>query len=849
MNMQRRNRLLISSSIAILGCTAPVFAQAATTQAASPAPTPPAAQTTAPSTGEPGIADIVVTARRRAEALQRVPITITALNTEQLERSTLRSTEDLRNVVPGINIGGQRRDNAQFFIRGQGPGLTTTGQRNFTSVATYFAEVPTAVAGPGVFYDLGSVQVLKGPQGTLFGRNTTGGAVLFEPTRPTHHNEGYAQVTIGNYGYKQWDGVVNVEPVPDVLALRVASEVSRRDGYTTSVLTGQKLDGRRYDAIRGSVLFTPGSGIENLTIADYRYKDNSGGSAVIRALDPATAFGSVAIPNLGPLNALLGLPAGAAIPLRLGGTVSVGCLSASLPGCPTGSFGGALAGFQAAYNGGNFANPAAGGFYLIAPTSTVNTVLANQAALGPRQTQIPDILRSKQLDWGVTNKTNIELGDNITLRNIIAYRVSRLNESANYSGTPLSFLNNTFVSDQPYGTGTTQFTEEFQIQGKLPSENLTYIVGVYHESEKPGFLQEVPGFTLGAFSTRRFSNADTSDAVFGHLEWNPIKLIGISGGVRQTWDDRKSSLSIYNAAGACSQANVSAPGTFICPLSLAGKFKALTYDATVNIQPFDQTLFYGKYAHGYKSGGFNVPAPPGLETFGPEYVDSFELGVKSDFNIGFPVRINAAVFHDSYNNIQVQSPFLIFVNGATVTGSFVPNGIKAINKGFEASATVNPVRALSLSGFFSYLSAAPTVSYGSLTSPTCSGNSCSIIAGRQFAYQPKWKYGVSGVFTLPIASDYGTASISADYSWQSAANDSFTPGLVPTYPAYGLVNGRIEWNNVMEKGVDLAVFGTNLTNKTYILGGYPIPSLGFDSVFYGEPRMYGMSIKVHFGQR
>ena len=106
------------------------------------------------------------------------------LTEQALTDRTVVSVDQLRTFAPALNISGQDRGDAAFYIRGQGPGVLGGGQRNFTSVATYFAEVPTPIAGSGVFYDLANVQVLKGPQGTLFGRNTTGGAVSSSQPSP-----------------------------------------------------------------------------------------------------------------------------------------------------------------------------------------------------------------------------------------------------------------------------------------------------------------------------------------------------------------------------------------------------------------------------------------------------------------------------------------------------------------------------------------------------------------------------------------------------------------------------------------------------------------------------------------
>lgn len=292
--------------------------------------------------------EIIVSARRREESLQDVPVAITALSGDAVEQKGLRAVEDLRQVVAGLNIGAQRRDDAAFYLRGQGPGVFNPGQRNFTSVATYFAEVPTEVTGAGMFYDLANVQVLKGPQGTLFGRNTTGGAVLFEPARPDFTLSGYVKAALGNYANHEAEAVLNLPIIDDRLAIRLSGTLARRDGFTQSVRTGQKLDGRHYEGWRVSVLARPVDGLENLLILDGRSKDQSSTSAVLRQVNPALPVGQ-------------GMAA----------------------------------------------------------------LLAEQAALGPRKTLIGLPLYDRGAVFGVTNKTTLELTDNLTLKNIISFRRNR----------------------------------------------------------------------------------------------------------------------------------------------------------------------------------------------------------------------------------------------------------------------------------------------------------------------------------------------------------------------------------------------------------------------------------------
>jgi iron complex outermembrane recepter protein len=780
--------------------------------------------------------DIVVTARRRSELIQDVPVSITAVTGATLEARGIRSAEDLRILSPSLNVGGQARDNANFYMRGQTPGVIQLGQRNFTSVATYFAEVPANVGGPGLFFDLGGVQVLKGPQGTLFGRNTTGGAVLFEPQAPVERVEGFVRASGGNFDFFQFEGAANV-PLGDVGALRLAGIVSSREGYTQSILTDQMLDGRKFEGMRLSVLLRPADGLTSTTIIDYRHKDNSGSGNVLRAINPAAPFGEVPVaPALAPL---LGLPPGSSvtIPLRAGGTVSVACLQAALPGCPTGPFGGAVAAFQQAFAGGQFANPATGGFFLIAPTSTFEDALALQRQLGPRRNAVPLELRNRSLDWGITNRTTWDISPDITLKNIIAFRQSRANSSVDYDGAAFQTIDLLYNRDDQWAVGQDQFTQEFQVQGQLPSANLKYILGFYHELSKPGFEQNLTAVQFGSRTIRVPANRDESNAVFGHFEWQPSSLFGLSGGIRQTWDKREASISGFNAAGACNLVNP-ATGVPQCPISYDAKFDALTYDVTASFTPVRGTLLFASYRRGYKSGGFTLPAPDGFETFDPEKVDSIEVGIKSDFTLGIRMRANISAFYDTYNDVQVSSPTL--AGGAIV--SVVQNVGKQTNKGVEGEFAMFPVDGLTLGGFFSFVSAESDVDVIAPSGvPT-------ILAGLQIPFTPRWKWGVNGSYSVPFGANGGDLTFAADYSWQSEqlTNDITAP--VNSYPSYALLNGRIEWRDSFAPGVDLALFATNLLDKTYILGGYPlVTNLGFESAIFGEPRMFGGSVTFRWG--
>ncbi|MBV9512085.1 MAG: TonB-dependent receptor plug domain-containing protein [Caulobacteraceae bacterium] len=233
----------------------------------------------------PGIAtlsEVVVTARRREERLQTVPQAITVHTGQQLLQSGVQTALDLENVTPSLSVTGTtgQRDNNIYTIRGQG--LTFGGSQ--PGVQTYFAQVPVPGAGPALFMDLQNVQVLEGPQGTLFGRNNTGGAVLFEPRQPTNRFGGYLMGDVGDYGLKKLSGALNIPIVDDKLLVRIAAEGNERDGFTRNLFNGKLLDNVDYTALRLSITARPVKGFEDKLIVDHYDSRSNGDGDVLTAV-------------------------------------------------------------------------------------------------------------------------------------------------------------------------------------------------------------------------------------------------------------------------------------------------------------------------------------------------------------------------------------------------------------------------------------------------------------------------------------------------------------------------------------------------------------------------------------
>jgi iron complex outermembrane receptor protein len=237
------------------------------------------------------IEEVVVTARRREESLQKVPMAVTALTTEVLKAQNITRLENLGTAVPSLIISPSigRSNTPTFAIRGQRAESYTTVADS--SVGIYVAEaVQARIFGLAQsLFDIESIQVLKGPQGTLFGRNSTGGAILIQPNRPRLGDDvnGYVQVRYGNYDRFDVQGAVTL-PLSSTLAARLSFNHTERDGYVKNVTLNEKLYGENSNSFRGVLLFEPSPQLSNTFYADYFKSDTSASSGILTAVNPAS---------------------------------------------------------------------------------------------------------------------------------------------------------------------------------------------------------------------------------------------------------------------------------------------------------------------------------------------------------------------------------------------------------------------------------------------------------------------------------------------------------------------------------------------------------------------------------
>jgi iron complex outermembrane receptor protein len=766
-----------------------------------------AQQAAQPSASSGGLEEIVVTARRREEKLQTVPVAITAFTPAEIQNKAIESSSDLQHHVPSLMSSQQSRDEQVFYLRGQGPNGASGGS---PGVIAYFSEVPFTGSGPGIYFDLGNLQVLRGPQGTLFGQNTTGGAVLFEPMHPTNNYEGYVQLTLGNYNRQSVEAAVNIPIIEDKLLVRVAGSKETRDGYTYDIGTHQDLDNRDYWAGRIGITWRPTDDFENYLVYDSLYNHTNGTGLILQSIN--TGFSS--------------------------------------PGFLEGSI------------ERNFTVP------------VVEAALAQAQALGPRTVDTNINGLDKTYSWGITDIARYDLTDNISLKNIFAYREIKNLLRSDFDGTPLD--QGGYSTPDGWEINNAQYTDEFQIQGKSLDDKLNWIAGAYYEFLHPaGYtVAVVPSTTVvgnAAFPIAVLGNAYGQNALGPEGETTRTEALFLQGtydftGISPDLEGLKFTAGARYTWDYVSNSNFStvilAPGTLNFPLycgttpktSASGlacvysnhTFQAPTWTLGLDYQVTPETLVYTKGSRGFKSGGFNgaggVFYPNKYES---EYVTDVEVGLKSDWDImGIKTRTNIDGFHDDYRNAQrsvgVQFELVPGVASSTNSTTVIADG-DAVVQGVEFEGTILPFDGLEMTATWSYVDA----KYTQFVIPTIGDRTY-----LPYPFVPKNKFGFTADYTLPfVPEELGNVHFIADYVHTGRiqySTDSTEPD--GDEPGYGLLNIRLNWNNVAGQPIDAAFFMTNVTDNLYSIGKFGIYTTeGFVSQIYGEPQMWGFQVKYRFG--
>jgi len=807
--------------------------------------------------------DIIVTARRVEENQQKIPVAVTTLTAASMERRNVVAVNDLQFSVPNLQIKPSNNNPSlpEFIIRGQRQVLYTD-----ENVVTYVNGVAQSTRGLSL-YDLENVQALKGPQGTLFGKNSMGGAMVFTTARPKFDPEARFDLEMGNYNRVQGTVMGNIPLIDEVAALRIAGRIERQDGFFKNLRPGGKdLNDRNNESFRVSLLVKPGDRFENLTTFDYIHKDEIPTPSVIEAAPLANNFFRSVTQQAVTQQSALG-----------GSTPLVDTANGLLV---------------------RQGNP----FRSVAFTGIGKTID------NPRFPALTGFGARSEV-YGIANTTSFELSDAVTLKNIFGARYEEALDFQDPSGiTGMTFDFGTlfgappgFVTGQATNNDTyyrnqyKTFSDEFQVIGRWGNLNLItglYYAHVKHQYNVNSSFVVGPASFYGPAFEKHGALRDTTESMAafaqGTYDFSGVGLDGLrlTLGARYTRDKKEmraegfyttstETVQSWNPAFPQSQCN-ELNGTFgnavgvnngaECSLTNHRTYKAVTWTGSLEYQATPDTLLYFATRRGFKAGGPN-PTTRVLEfsMFGPEKITDFELGLKHQGRLGsVPYRLNIAGFIGNYRDIQTSDILQFCTNdnvgcsgGGVFTELILLNVGKATIKGIEVEGSIKPVPQLELNAGYSY----QVGRYGSgsiVPQPTDPANPVNAanpinfaggvdLSGKEFAGVPRQTLTLSGTYEADfIPESFAKTRLSVNYFHRTKTKGLAVQGIFET-PAFDTLGARLSFDQLFESNFSLALWGSNITNNYYKLHcSNNLNSIGYAACKWGDPRTYGATLSVKF---
>jgi len=691
---------------------------------------------------EGGVPEIIVTAERRSENLQSTPIAISAAGEEQLRIQNVESLMDIAAIAPNVLVGSQSLTgglNGGFFIRGigqdrsgvtfdQGVGIYVDGLYQSRSDSNFLNIV-----------DVERIEVLRGPQGTLFGKNTIGGAIRYITKQPEAEFGGYVDGTVGNFDRLDLKASVNI-PLSDSLFVKATFGSLERDGHVKHVIDEDR-DGDTN--VRVGRLQLRALASDRVTIdldASKTVSKNSGRAFVVDFIDPSDLFPSAFTTKTGmPFDSRFVSPDSYT---RYGG----------------------------------------------------------------------DDTRYHYEGYSLSGTIAVELSDSIELKSITGYSDSKVFSANDWDGTEFPVYD--IINNRKYD----QFSEELQLAGKALSDSLDFVVGAYYMHEKAADNSSVLAafdrtFDPNDYSIRRpgfqMQKVD-SYAAFAQATLAATEKLSLTAGVRYSKDEKEAT----NGAAA-----------------LGGSWSDVSPRFAIEYQWTSDVMTYASMTKGFRSGGINI-GRGGLSEYDPETVWSYEAGIRTDL-FDRMMRFNLTGFYMQYKDQQLTA---IDLTNPT-SSPFIQNVGKGDRTGFEIETVIAPVQGLTINGNLGYLDA----EYDDV------GSATNISVASRVLRSPKWTYNIGAAYEVPVGD--GSVMTSLNYNYRSKQSTTSSDGNTVLLDGYGLLNGRIQYNAPGDQW-QLALFATNLTDKTYFIGGFDFArretAIGVSQLDVGRPREVGVNLRFNF---
>ncbi len=778
--------------------------------------------------------EVVVTAQFREQRLQDTPIAITAVNAEMMEMRNQTSIFQVSAQAPNVMLSPQGQINGTgllAFIRG-------VGQTDFNyavepGVGMYIDDVYYATVTGSNFdlMDLDRVEVLRGPQGTLAGRNSIGGAIKMYSKKPTGDGGGSVALTYGDYDRVDVRATGDFSIIDDKLFARFAGVSKSRDGYVdrydykclhpTSPLntlqqgTGCKLGtlgGQSLTGGRASLRWIASEAVEvNVTGDIVNDKSESGASVLYRATN--TISGGVPLPSTD-------------IRYIQQNGVPYGCLFVTW------------------------------GPYSCDPNQPNNRYMSYSTFVDSKtpttqQPGKPFIVQPVQhlSQWGLSATLDWTLSEDFTVKWISSYRKYDSTWGHDVDGSPLP-------SQQLLQTlNHRQWTQELRLNGALFQDKLDFTFGAFYFDQAGTLTARVDlpysgiDFVHGPDETPA-----KSKAVFTHLEYKLTDALTVVGGIRLTKDEkeylfrrRNPDLTVPGACAGAPFATTTNPNCILTNLfNVSNSFESDRTDwrAGLNYRWNDALMTYAQVSTGYKGGGINPRPfyPWQILGFNPETLTTYEVGAKSDL-LDNRLRVNIAVFKNDYKDIilnlstcDVDGPPLTGPGQLAATPCALPANVgKADVKGAELETS------LRIGGGFSLDASASMLDFQYTDVGVGTGLTKAMIT----PYTPEEKYSAGLMWEGDIASR-GSLLARVDYSYQSKMQSAAINNQFTKIPSYGVYNARLTWRSP-ETSWETSFELNNLTDKFYWTSVNDASTAAGTTAFGpGLPRNWAVTVKRHF---
>ena len=756
------------------------------------------------------VGEVVVTAQFREQSLEKTPIAITAVNSQMLEQRNQTSLADVTAQAPNVTLapnGAAFGSSMVAFIRG-------IGQTDFNlalepGVGIYVDDVyyPTLTGSLLDLLDLDRVEILRGPQGTLAGMNSIGGAIKLYTQKPNGNDGGYIEGTYGSLNRLNARGAADFTLIPDQLFVRISADTENHDGYVT-----------RYDY----ACTHPGSNVPTHQSGDGCILGHDGSQAV--------ANGRIAV-RWTP-NDKLEVNAAASFTDDHSG-VQANTLLKVAPG----SLG------EATYTIGTNGQPVFFGpqFIPTNPYTSYGTYTSNACSLifgcdpyAPITVPPINYMKEGNGDIDIAYK----LANNLTLRSItgIQYYENQFAEQTDASPVGVEIL----LQRQVHHS----LSQEFRLNGNFGTL-LDYTIGGYYIDEDGGLNARVGLPWVGFdFEHGPDSTPANSKAVYGDATWHILPKLDLSAGIRYTEDWKDYTYYRHNADGT----DITNPAGYNGILTGLNGYTAppfsdsrVDYRVALQYQITPDIMAYVDTSTGFKGGGVDPRpfVPTQAVTFEPETLTAYEGGLKM-FLFDHKMRLNLAGFFNYYNQIQLTLDSCAAQSGgnAAIPCALPANVGDAHVKGLEAETEIHPIGGLEIDGSASYLD----FKYTSLEDQASTG----ITLGMTTPYTPKWKWSLGAQYAFDL-NGHGSLTPRVDASYQSAefANPVNDPNW-NQINAYTVFNARLTYR-APTGGWSTWLEVSNFTNKLYYLTLFDLHSTaGYVNGQPAMPREWSLTIKKTF---